>query len=64
MSERLGPFALGRVHLGDAREMVRLLPDGSVPMVFMDPPYGHNNNNGDLAHHPNDVPLEEEEPAG
>jgi len=51
MSERLGPFALGRVHLGDAREMVRLLPDGSVPMVFMDPPYGHNNNNGDLAHH-------------
>jgi site-specific DNA-methyltransferase (adenine-specific) len=24
------------------------IPDGSVPMVFTDPPYGHNNNDGDL----------------
>jgi len=27
------------------------LPDGSVPMIWTDPPYGHNNNNnGDLIH--------------
>src|ERR1700682_968739 len=25
-----------------------LIPDRSIGMVFTDPPYGHNNNNGDL----------------
>ncbi len=47
---RLGPFELGRVYQGDCRELLRQVPDASVPMVFMDPPYGHNNNDGDLAH--------------
>ena len=51
MSESLGPFALGRVHLGDCRQLMRMLPDESVPMLWTDPPYGHNNNDGDLAHH-------------
>ena len=40
----------GRVHLGDARDLIPRIPDASVRMVFMDPPYGHNNNNGDLIH--------------
>jgi DNA modification methylase len=31
-------------------ERLRELPDGSVDFVFTDPPYGHNNNNGDLIH--------------
>jgi len=34
--------------LGDCREVVAYLPDKSVDMVFTDPPYGHNNNDGDL----------------
>lgn len=34
------------LHLGDCREVVRTLPDNSVDMVFTDPPYGHNNNDG------------------
>jgi site-specific DNA-methyltransferase (adenine-specific) len=34
---------------GDAREIVPSLPDASVDFIFTDPPYGHNNNNGDLA---------------
>ena len=50
MTDCLGPFELGRVHQGDSRVLLREVPTGSVPMVFMDPPYGHNNNNGDLAH--------------
>ena len=34
---------------GDALVELAKLPDASVDMVFMDPPYGHNNNNnGDL----------------
>jgi DNA modification methylase len=33
---------------GDALEELRKLPDESVDMIFTDPPYGHNNNNGDL----------------
>ncbi len=37
-----------RVYLGDALDLIRELPDGSVDMVFMDPPYGHKNNDGDL----------------
>ena len=36
------------IYHGDCREILpRLAP---VDMVFMDPPYGHNNNNGDLIH--------------
>lgn len=39
------------LYLGDCREVLPSLPAASVDMVFTDPPYGHNNNNGDLAHH-------------
>lgn len=35
---------------GDAREIVGALPDESIDFIFTDPPYGHNNNNGDLIH--------------
>jgi site-specific DNA-methyltransferase (adenine-specific) len=38
------------LHCGDAVEVLRELPDESVDFIFTDPPYGHNNNNGDLAH--------------
>ncbi len=34
--------------LGDCREVLPTL--GKFDMVFTDPPYGHNNNNGDLIH--------------
>lgn len=33
---------------GDARKFLPLLPDRSIDFVFTDPPYGHNNNDGDL----------------
>ena len=33
---------------GDARAFLPTLKAGSVDMIFTDPPYGHNNNNGDL----------------
>lgn len=36
---------------GDCLDVMKGLRDGSVDMVFTDPPYGHNNNNnGDLIH--------------
>jgi len=31
---------LGRFHLGDARELVKSLPDASVDAVVTDPPWG------------------------
>ena len=34
--------------LGDCREVVEALGDKFADLVFTDPPYGHNNNNGDL----------------
>jgi site-specific DNA-methyltransferase (adenine-specific) len=36
------------IYHGDCREVLPQL--GMVDMVFTDPPYGHNNNNGDLIH--------------
>jgi DNA modification methylase len=36
------------IYVGDAREILPKLE--SVDMIFTDPPYGHNNNNGDLIH--------------
>jgi len=33
---------------GDCREILPTLEAGSVDEIFTDPPYGHNNNNGDL----------------
>lgn len=37
-----------RIYHGDAREVMPALEP--VNMIFTDPPYGHNNNNGDLIH--------------
>jgi DNA modification methylase len=36
------------IYLGDCREILPTL--GKVDFIFTDPPYGHNNNNGDLIH--------------
>jgi len=36
------------VFTGDSLEIVKGIADASIDMVFTDPPYGHNNNNGDL----------------
>jgi site-specific DNA-methyltransferase (adenine-specific) len=38
------------IYCGDCREILPALPSASIDMVFTDPPYGHNNNNGDLIH--------------
>jgi site-specific DNA-methyltransferase (adenine-specific) len=38
------------IYLGDAREVLPALQDSSIDFIFTDPPYGHNNNNGDLIH--------------
>ena len=36
------------IYKADCRQVMASLADGSVSMVFTDPPYGHNNNDGDL----------------
>lgn len=41
---------VGVLYCGDAREIVPQIESGSIDFVFTDPPYGHNNNNGDLIH--------------
>ena len=33
---------------GDCREVLPELGNASIDMIFTDPPYGHNNNDGDL----------------
>lgn len=38
------------LYVGDARGILPTLPAGSVDLVFTDPPFGHNNNDGDLIH--------------
>src|SRR5712691_4150907 len=43
--EHIGKATL---YLGDCLEILPTLP--KVEMIFTDPPYGHNNNNGDLIH--------------
>ena len=48
--DKLGPYDLGRIYQGDCLELMKAIPSGSVPMIWTDPPYGHNNNDGDLAH--------------
>jgi site-specific DNA-methyltransferase (adenine-specific) len=35
---------------GDCRELLPIIPANSIDIMFTDPPYGHNNNNGDLIH--------------
>lgn len=34
--------------LGDCLELMKTIPSDSISAVVTDPPYGHNNNNGDL----------------
>ena len=41
---------LGKLYHADSIELMKLLPDTSVDLVLTDPPYGHNNNDGDLIH--------------
>ena len=43
-----GAPSLDTIHCTDALTLLRALPDGCVDMIFIDPPFGHNNNNGDL----------------
>ena len=38
------------IYHGDCREILPAMEPASVDLVLTDPPYGHNNNNGDLAH--------------
>jgi len=38
------------VYHGDCREVLPTLASESVDIVWTDPPYGHNNNDGDLIH--------------
>lgn len=46
-----GAPLLDVVHHVDALTLLRALPANSIDLVFIDPPYGHNNNNGDLIQH-------------
>ena len=39
---------INRVICGDCLEIMKLMPDKCVDLVLTDPPYGHNNNNGDM----------------
>jgi site-specific DNA-methyltransferase (adenine-specific) len=49
-----GEFTEGRkmpkieLHLGDCLEALKTVPDNSIDIIWTDPPYGNNNNNGDL----------------
>jgi DNA modification methylase len=45
----IGPYETGTVYQGDCLELLQAVPDESVDMVWTDPPYGHSNNDGDLA---------------
>ena len=38
------------IYHGNAREVCGAMVDASVDLVLTDPPYGHNNNDGDLIH--------------
>ena len=39
-----------KLWLADSRNVVPHWPDESIDCIVTDPPYGHNNNNGDLIH--------------
>ena len=38
----------GCIIQGDCLRVLPLIPGGSIPMIFTDPPYGHNNAQNDL----------------
>ena len=38
------------IYHADARVILPQLPNESIDMIFTDPPFGHNNNDGDLIH--------------
>ena len=38
------------LYCADCRDVLKTLEPGSVDCIITDPPYGHNNNNGDLIH--------------
>ena len=38
------------LYCGDCRELLPTIPANSIDIMFTDPPYGHNNNDGDLIH--------------
>ena len=44
------PFEPNKIYLGDSIALMKSWPDASIDFIFTDPPYGHNNNNGDLIH--------------
>lgn len=41
--DKLGPYTLNAVYLGDCVDLLRRIPDGSVHMICTDPPYGNGN---------------------
>jgi DNA modification methylase len=51
-AERRWPDSfIGKVIQADSRFALLQIPDNSIDMIFIDPPYGHNNNsNNDLIH--------------
>jgi site-specific DNA-methyltransferase (adenine-specific) len=51
MGSRIEQLAEGvTLYLGDAKDILPSFKAASVDFVFTDPPYGHNNNDGDLIH--------------
>jgi len=45
-----GDMTQAQIIHGDCLELMKAIPDNSVDMIWTDPPYGNNNNNGDLIH--------------
>lgn len=45
---RIGPYRCCSVVRGDSAKLMAALPPASVQVVWSDPPYGHNNQRGDL----------------
>jgi DNA modification methylase len=46
-----GVIELNRIYVEDCLQVMARMDSGSVDLIFTDPPYGHNNNNGDMASH-------------
>lgn len=38
------------IYQGDCSDLMKDIEDNSIDLILTDPPYGHNNNNGDLIH--------------